>query len=427
MGGFQKHFLIILGTLFLVCVWYLFSEKPHINDGEEYYAAANNLLENNRLYAGGFDEEIDYRLYSKRTLGYPVYLIFQNTSATITLFSSIGLVVLNFFLGIQLLSHFQTKKRGFGLFVLLFSLHIPILLHASFPLSDLLLCAVITTSVAVFYDSKNSARSKLIALGCLWGFGLLLKPVLLPSVLFSPIVFLYFKLRKGRGSIALLFPLFIYLSGSGVNYMNTNQYEYSSISTINLGQYNAKLTVAKAFGYDSAQEYVSRSEFAIPRTSKEYANYRSKVNSLAKSTILDNLKSYITVHTAGSIKMLLDPGRFELYTFFNQPTSDGSLTEMIYAQRWSDIKAVLIKTPVLFVLIIGLFLLAIVKLIGAAFSVAQFKKLSFILIITAYFVIIAGPVGAARFMLPVSVIYLVLACQGIDSILHSLQKSTKGK
>jgi len=209
--------------------------------------------------------------------------------------------------------------------------------------------------------------------------------------------------------------------------MNTNQYEYSSISTINLGQYNAKLTVAKAFGYDSAQEYVSRSEFAIPRTSKEYANYRSKVNSLAKSTILDNLKSYITVHTAGSIKMLLDPGRFELYTFFNQPTSDGSLTEMIYAQRWSDIKAVLIKRPVLFVLIIGLFLLAIVKLIGAAFSVAQFKKLSFILIITAYFVIIAGPVGAARFMLPVSVIYLVLACQGIDSILHSLQKSTKGK
>jgi len=209
--------------------------------------------------------------------------------------------------------------------------------------------------------------------------------------------------------------------------MNTNQYEYSSISTINLGQYNAKLTVAKAFVYDSAQEYVSRSEFAIPRTSKEYANYRSKVNSLAKSTILDNLKSYITVHTAGSIKMLLDPGRFELYTFFNQPTSDGSLTEMIYAQRWSDIKAVLIKRPVLFVLIIGLFLLAIVKLIGAAFSVAQFKKLSFILIITAYFVIIAGPVGAARFMLPVSVIYLVLACQGIDSILHSLQKSTKGK
>ncbi|HAY87949.1 MAG TPA: hypothetical protein DCY51_00735, partial [Bacteroidetes bacterium] len=244
---------------------------------------------------------------------------------------------------------------------------------------------------------------------------------------FSPIVFLYFKLRKGRGSIALLFPLFVYLAGSGVNYTNTNQYEYSSISTINLGQYNAKLTIAKAYGYDSAQEYVSRSEFAIPRTSKEYENYTSKVNTLAKGTILENLTSYITVHTAGSIKMLLDPGRFELYTFFKEPTSDGSLTEMIYAQRWSDIKAVLIKRPVLFVLFIGLFLLAIAKLIGAAFSVTQFKRMYFMLIVTAYFVTIAGPVGAARFMLPVSVIYLILVCQGLGSILHFLQKSTKGK
>ena len=427
MGGFQKHLLIILGILLLVCTYSLFSEKPHINDGEEYYAAANNLLENSRLYAGEFDRKIDYRLYSKRTLGYPLYLLFQNISTTVALFSSIGLVVLNFFLGIHILSTFRTQKRGYSLFILLFTLHIPILLHASFPLSDLLLCTVISTSVAVFYDATGSTCSKLIALGFLWGLGLLLKPVLLPTVLFSPIVFLYFKLRKGRGSIALLLPLFIYLAGSGVNYTNTNQYEYSSISTINLGQYNAKLTIAKAYGYDSAQEYVSRSEFAIPRTSKEYENYTSKVNTLAKGTILENLTSYITVHTAGSIKMLLDPGRFELYTFFKEPTSDGSLTEMIYAQKWVDIKAIVIRRPVLFVLIIGLFLLAIVKLIGAAFSVAQFKKLSFILIITAYFVIIAGPVGAARFMLPVSVIYLILVCQGLGSILHFLQKSTKGK
>jgi hypothetical protein len=214
--------------------------------------------------------------------------------------------------------------------------------------------------------------------------------------------------------------------GSGINYTNTGQYEYSSISTINLGQYNAKLTIAKGYGYDSAQAYVSRQEFSIPQTAAEYANYKSGVNTLAASTIFENITCYITVHIAGSLKMLLDPGRFELYTYFDEPTSDGSLTELIYAQKWGEVKASLATRPVLFVLFTFLFMLAIVKLFLAALSIVKLKQLSFVLIVTAYFVAIAGPVGAARFMLPVSVIYLVLVCQGTETLLHFFQKSAKG-
>ena len=426
MADFQKHFVITLGALLLVGIYYFFTDKPVINDGEEYYAAANNLLEHNTLYAGELDRTIDYRLYSKRTLGYPLYLVFQNVSTTIALLSSMGLVLLNFFLGIQLLSSFGTKKRGYILFALLFVIHLPLLLHATFPLSDLMLCTVISTSVLVFYDSKNTLHSKLISIGLLWGLGLLLKPVLLPTILFSPIVYLYFRFNKGPSSVTLLFPLIVFLVGSGINYVNSGQYEYSSISTINLGQYNAKLTIAKGYGYDSAQAYVSRPEFSIPQTAAEYANYKSGVNTLAASTIFENITSYITVHIAGSLKMLLDPGRFELYTYFDEPTSDGSLTELIYAQKWGEVKASLAKRPVLFVLFTFLFMLAIVKLFLAALSIVKLKQLSFVLIVTAYFVAIAGPVGAARFMLPVSVIYLVLVCRGTETLLHFFQKSTKG-
>jgi hypothetical protein len=426
MKSFQKHFVITLGALLLVGIYYFFTGKPVINDGEEYYAAANNLLEHSTLYAGELDRTIDYRLYSKRTLGYPLYLVFQNVSTTIALLSSMGLVLLNFFLGIQLLSSFGTKKRGYVLFALLFVLHLPLLLHATFPLSDLLLCTVISASTMVFYDSKNTLHSKLISIGLLWGLGLLLKPVLLPTILFSPLVYLYFRFNKGKSSIALMFPLIVFLVGSGINYVNSGQYEYSSISTINLGQYNAKLTIAKGYGYDSAQAYVSRPEFSIPRTATEYANYKSGVNTLAASTIFENIASYITVHIAGSLKMLVDPGRFELYTYFDEPTSEGSLTELICAQKWGKVKASLATRPVLFVLFTFLFILAIVKLFLAAFSIIKLKQLSFALIVTAYFVAIAGPVGAARFMLPVSVIYLVLVCQGMETLLHFFQKSTKG-
>jgi hypothetical protein len=425
MRSFQTHFLIIVGALLLVMAYCVFAGKPHINDGEEYYAAANNLLEHNTLYAGDLEGNTDYRLYSKRTLGYPLYLVFQNISTTIALLSSMGLVLLNFFLGIQLLSSFGTKKRGYVLFALLFVLHLPLLLHATFPLSDLLLCTVISASAMVFYDFKNTLHSKLISIGLLWGLGLLLKPVLLPTILFSPLVYLYFRFNKSQGSVALLFPLIVFLVGSGINYTNTGQYEYSSISTINLGQYNAKLAIAKGYGYDSAQAYVSRPEFSIPRTTEEYANYKSGVNTLATSTIYENLASYLTVHIAGSIKMLLDPGRFEVYTFFNEPTADGSLTELVYAQRWDDLKSSLTGRPILFILFMLLFLLATVKLVAALFSLRQFKKLSFIILIAAYFVAVSGPVGAARFMLPVSIIYIILVSVGAENILHFFQKSTK--
>jgi hypothetical protein len=426
MKGLQKHLIVIIGTLLLTSVYYILADKPTINDGKEYHAAANNLLEYNTLYAGNLNDTLDYRMYSKRTLGYPFYLVFQHLSAATTLISSIGLVLLNFFLGIQILSSLRTKKRGYVLFAFFFTVHIPLLLHITFPLSDLLLCAVISTSVLIFYDSKNTLHSKLISFGLLWGLSLLLKPVLLPTIIFSPIVYFYFRFNKDRSSIALFFPLIVFLVGSSINYTNTGQYEYSSISTINLGQYNAKLTIAKEYGHDSAQGYVSRPEFSIPQTATEYANYKSGVNTLAARTIFENIVSYITVHIAGSLKMLVDPGRFELYTYFNEPTSDGSLTEMIYAQKWVKLKASLATRPVLFMLFTLLFVLAIVKLFLAAFSIVKLKQLSFVLIVTAYFVAIAGPVGAARFMLPVSAIYLVLVCQGAETLLHFFQKSTKG-
>jgi hypothetical protein len=425
MKGLQKHLLIILGTLLLTSVYYAIADKPTINDGKEYLAAANTLLNCNTLYAGELDATPDYRLYSKRTLGYPMYLVLQHLNTTVTLISSVALVLLNFFLGIQILSILKTKRRGYAWFAVFFAVYIPLLLHISFPLSDLLLCTVVSTSVLVFYDSKNTTHSKLISMGLLWGLGLLLKPVLLPTIIFSPLVYFYFRFNKGQSSIALFFPLIVFLVGSGINYINTNQYEYSSISTINLGQYNAKLTIAKGYGYDSAQAYVSRPEFSIPETATEYANYKSEVTALATSTIYENMASYMIVHIAGSVKMLLDPGRFELYTYFNEPTSDGSLTEMIYAQKWEELEIKLAKRPVLFMLFTFLFLLAIVKLFLASFSIVKIKTLCFPLIITAYFVAITGPVGAARFMLPVSVIYLVLVCQGLETVLHFFQKSTK--
>jgi hypothetical protein len=282
--------------------------------------------------------------------------------------------------------------------------------------------------VLTYYDTKNTTSIKLITLSLLWALGLLLKPVLLPTIVLSPLLFLYFSTRKKqRGSVSLLLPLLIFILGGAINYINTKNFEYSSISTINLGQYNAKLTIAKAYGFDSAQSYVSKSEFATPRSSTQYSDYKTGVKALAISTIIDNLAAYTAVHIAGSLKMLVDPGRFELYTFFNEPTADSSLTEMIYAQRWNEIKSILTQRPLLFILFVSLFAIALLKLLIAAFSLARIKKLTFILLITAYFVAIAGPVGAARFMLPVSVIYLILVCEGADFALHFFQKSTKGK
>ena len=421
----RNIFLLVL----LVCISLFTSRFSHeysnTNDGKEYTYAAHNLLHNNTLYSGNLDAKLDYRLFSKRTIGLPLILLFQHINPYILAVFQILLILVSFFLGLQLLRHYTLKRQVFLLYSIGFITQLAFLLHVGFVLSDLLLASLISILVLIYYASKSSFKVKTIAISILWASALLVKPILLPTAWLSPLIFVFILVKHKKAEPFTLLPFLAFLVFSFFNYTSTKSFEYSSISTINLAQYNAKLAIAKKYGYDSAQQFVNSPSLAIPRTEAEYSSYLVNAKEMGVKAILENPAAYSQVHILGCIKTIVDPGRFEIYTFFNETTNETSLTEMLFGRNWKGIKKSLSANYLLvFVLLLGT-LFSLLKLLGFLFCLRSWKKMKFLLLTIAYFVIITGPVGAARFFLPVSILFLVCSAIGWSAILQFFQKGSK--
>lgn len=421
--------LVFVTLFFATCFVFVLSVSvfhPETNDSLEYQKTAENLVNKNLFYSGDTNETIDYRLFSKRTIGYPVFLVFQNNTTWIVGVASVFLVLLNFFVGLGLLGNLTHKKEASWVFSFLYLLNVPLLLHTSFVMADLLLTSIVCLAVLVYYHDPVLQKQKIKILSLFWCLGLLVKPIISPSILLSPFLFLHLKYKHKNTFLVTLLPVLVFFSFSFFNQKQTGIFEYSSISTINLGQYNSKLLVSEKFGYDSAQSYASRNEFSVPRNKKEYIKYAKEVKSLSAKTILSNWPNYLKIHVLGSIKMLLDPGRFELYTFLGIKPAAFSLTEMIYAKDWQKLKRFMFSNfGVLFVFVV-LFVLNFLKLFAFFLGVRGLKKRRFVAFVFLYFFVIVGPVGAARFMMPISILYLVFCSIGWSRALYFFQKSSKG-
>ncbi|MFT4599111.1 MAG: hypothetical protein ACI9WM_001363 [Arenicella sp.] len=422
----RNIFLLVL----LVCISLFTSRFSHeysnTNDGKEYTYAAHNLLHHNTLYSGNLDAELDYRLFSKRTVGFPLILLFQHINPYILAVFQILLILISFFLGLQLLRHYTLKRQVFLLYSIGFITQLAFLLHVGFVLSDLLLASLISILVLIYYASKSSFKVKTIAISILWASALLVKPILLPTAWLSPLIFVFILVKHKKAEPFTLLPFLAFLVFSFFNYTSTKSFEYSSISTINLTQYNAKLAIAKKHGYDSAQHFVNSPSLATPRTEAEYSSYLANAKEMGIKAILENLTAYTQVHILGCIKTIVDPGRFEIYTFFNETTNETSLTEMLFGRNWKGIKKSLSANYLLvFILLLGT-LFGLFKLLGFVLCLRSWKEMKFLLLTIAYFVIITGPVGAARFFLPVSILFLVCSAIGWSAILQFFQKGSKG-
>ncbi len=408
----MTKFVFILSVLAVVIcttfVFHLAKPAPQLSDAKEYYLASHNLLKNNTLYAGDLLTTKDFRLYSKRTLGYPVFLAFQWQNKRLVLLASLLFFILLFFVGLQFLRQHDTRSSSFLSYVLLFALHVALLVHTTFQIADLAITVIVTGIVAIHANYRITKPEKYRAMSILWALGLLLKPVFLPSLLLIPLALIYVKLQTARWRWIICLPLLVWFVGSFINFKNTGLYEYSSISTINFGQYNAKLMLANDQGVEAANHFTSSKAFEVPRTSASYRQYKKSVRQAALAAMQDHPLAYAKVHLIGMAKMLLDPGRFELYTFFGINDYRVSLTELAYGGKWEDVKAVLQQNSGVFITFLLLTFLALIKLFTFMFSLHRFTKLIFPLTVILYFLVITGPVGAARFMLPVSIVYLVI-------------------
>jgi hypothetical protein len=210
------------------------------------------------------------------------------------------------------------------------------------------------------------------------------------------------------------------------NFERTGSYEFSSIQHINLRDYNLRYFQTYKYGSEYAENILD----SIINKARDTDVYNDKIK-LINSTSLNYLKkdaiSYFLFHFAGIPKFFIDPGRFDLYIYFNFDPNKISEVGFIRHLNEGGLKGAFefLKSQPLFIIILFnvVLLINIFKLLGFVWFIIKFlKKDSLIfwimLIFVGYISGITGPVGAARFVIPILPLYLFLSLYGLTDLFN---------
>ena len=202
------------------------------------------------------------------------------------------------------------------------------------------------------------------------------------------------------------------------NQTRTGYFHFSSITEINLLHYNAAGVVRQVAGAAAEEKWVDdvlRQANAQPT----FASRQAFIHAQATAVLWKHPVVYARQHLQGMAACLLDPGRFDVSQFLQvtPPAGGGLLTQ----SRASGLVQAIGRLPKGLLALLGLVALANIVRLGLA--VRGFSRLSagepslrygrwLAAGLIGYVVVMTGPLGAARFLVPVWPLLLGLALVG---------------
>lgn len=392
-------------NLILICVIAFFSIYSYHNnsyttaDSKEYIAKARQLGVDKTTPIDLNDKQA-VRNISKRPFAYPYFLrLFKIDIVTIL----IAQALLCYFLLRNIYKtvyHQITDKKRFNTYFLIFSLlSVNLFIYTGKIMSELLL------AVLLWYTFKQIERrsffSKIIftSLFTLLAFT---KPVFFLFPIYFAFILLISKYRKTRwayvsAAIAVLF----YVGQINTNNDKTGAREFSSIQSVNLLGYNYKYWQASKTSTEEAEVKV---DSVINFTKNmSYPEEVERWNKHAKQEILDEWISYGLFHTKGSLRGVIDPGRYDFVQTFDIKQSGTSFLSASSNGKLSHtIKSIgLPLASVLGILLLfNLFRIAL----AADYFRLNYKNLQlqdvYAIAVISYIILLSGPLNASRFMMP---------------------------
>jgi hypothetical protein len=281
-------------------------------------------------------------------------------------------------------------------------------------MSETLLQFLIILLVWVFIKYRKDGK---FLTGVWYGIILVLcvltKPVFVYFIFLNALYFIWLS-YKGRTLKLLLLGLlpFIFLFAYQIrNYNNTGVFETSSIGRSALVGYNVNLFLVKTEGKRAADSTIA----SIDSLAKLKGGYKEQVafrKRQAISVIIKKPIRYAIFHIKGMAGFFIDPGRFDIVSFFN--LSNEKSAGLLYLINETGLKGALDflikKSPGLFIilLIIGLFNLfkAVCFLLFIFGKKINKDLLWFIVFLIIYVALMTGPLGASRFMMPLLPLYI---------------------
>jgi len=401
-----------------------------LSDSADYLKASENIYSQGVLYCGDLSEPIREENFTRRPPLYPLLLGTVKLTGSklpailIQILISMASIFLVFRMFLQNHNPVKTQKLP-----LIFATLLLLATPAQFIYSNLIMAEILFQFLMVLmawsiYSYFKNRESRYI-----WFFNLFLtlgmatKPVLFPFAVLCMVISLVFFLRTKKPALILaIFLPVIWITGYCIwNYNRTGSAQYSSIQTANLVNYNLRYFLMEQEGSEFAAAEVDR----LYGLCGEETEYREKNKCLGKGVreiVFDRPFQYGIFHIKGSMRYFIDPGRFDLVSFFKleEPDSPGILLLLNQEGIGGVFKFLKQQGLALISILVFIVLVKLIKITGFILFLLRGREQLpfriFLAILVVYFALVTGPLGASRFLLPIELFLIGGAVLGWSSL-----------
>lgn len=421
----------VLGLAHLLAlVWALHSGRWRFPDSERYLQAAINLVQHGQLYAREwptvFPSGQAVQEFTIRPLGYPAVLAIlggAGASPWLVLLVQNGLSLLVLGAVLRWWARWARPQPRHWWAALALVLTFPAqLIYANAVMSEALLQFVLlalAVAVAAFCQT-GSVRYWTVVAGTVVA-ALLLKPVCGSLAGAVGVAGLVLGWRRRQLSLLVigLLPLLVITAYVVWNQQRTGYFHFSSITEINLLHYNAAGVVRQLQGPEVEEKWVA----GVLRAANEQKNFAARqrlVQTRAEAVLFAHPFVYGWQHLLGVGAFFLDPGRFDNSEFWGlTPLAGGGLLAQVRAGGlWRAVGQLPLG------MLAGMLVVLLANGARLVLAVRGFRRLGrgtgagragrWVAVgLLAYLALLTGPLGAARFLMPVWPLLLGLALMGL--------------
>ncbi len=422
----------LIGFHLAAFTWSCMTSAWNFPDSDRYLQAAENLWREGALFARPWPRELPggqaVQEFTIRPIGYPLALLALGGLLKLPVLALLFQNVLSLFnLGLVLKWWARTvsPQRRYWKWAVVLGLSFPAqLVYANAVMSEMLLQTVV---MGMFWSGVwvvESRKPKYIAaVAAATVLALLLKPVFYPLALLvagAGTVLAWREKKVGLAAIAAV-PLLVAGLYMGWNMQRTGYFHFSSIAEINLLHYNAAGVVRQVSGPEAEEAWV----VGVLKEANQRADFAERqrlIRTRALAAIGKHPVVYVRQHVQGMGAVFLDPGRFDISQFLGvaPPPGGGFLVQI----RNGGFFGALARLPIAMLALLGAVLVA--NLARLALAVRGFLLLGnsgtllrngrWVAVgLLIYVALLTGPLGAARFLVPVWPLLLGLALVGLKA------------
>jgi dolichyl-phosphate-mannose-protein mannosyltransferase len=433
-------FILILIALHIAFFIYAFySGNIYLtNDSKEYLNQATNLHFNHTWYAGDINEPLNDFYYSRRPPLTGVFIMGVKlvcNSDYAVCFAQCLLSILNLLIVLRCIRLFYPEWKNHQSILVLLLFFPTQMIYANMIMAETLFQTMLTVSFYFslrFFQNKNTLDC--FFLNFFLSLAVLVKPVMylffIPWFLFLIWLFIKRTIKLHTVLLALLFPLTVLLV-SYRNYKLTKVFQYSSVHENHVTNYSVRNSIQFEKGKEFADSIISHviKKAEAKSDYKEYHEYLMQEN----YQLLWKYKvAFVLLSVKGVFQFFLDPGRWDLYSFFYEIPVENPDGMYFYFKKngikgaldyLSHFPWALFLYMVVCVLINLFILLMFIAFLTDKTISLRVRLVAFLLVF--YLAFVTGLMGSARYRMgvyPILLFAFPFGCHRFEKVMKKLIK-----